>query len=63
MIGPHWFLRMKRWVQHPPSQRRVLLVLGVIAAALCLVALERAGMLPEWMAAEPVGRGIRGQGF
>lgn len=56
MLGPHWFLRMKRWVQHPPSGRRVALVLGVLAACLLIVTLERLGYWPEWMTAERVGR-------
>jgi len=40
-MGPVWFLRMARWVRHPPSAARVRLVLGVIALCLALVAVER----------------------
>jgi hypothetical protein len=39
--GLHWLLRMKRWQQNPPSMSRVILVLGVIAVCLALVAVER----------------------
>jgi len=53
-----WLLRMKRWVQTPPSARQVVVVLGVIAACLALYAVERVVGLPGWMAAEraPVPR-------
>ena len=37
----HWLLRMARWVRHPPSPRRVTLVLAVVAACLALWAVER----------------------
>ncbi|MGR1582225.1 hypothetical protein ACSSNL_12250 [Thalassobius sp. S69A] len=36
-----WFLRMAKWARHPPSAKRVRLVLGVIALCLILVAIER----------------------
>lgn len=36
-----WFLRMARWARHPPSARRVRLVLIVIALCLVLFAIER----------------------
>ena len=44
-----WFVRMARWARNPPSARRVVLVLAVIAACLVLVGLEKTGMLPDWM--------------
>ncbi len=34
-------MRMKRWVQHPPSPRRIKLVFGVIAICILLVLIER----------------------
>ncbi len=58
MLGPHWFFRMKRWAQHPPSPKKVALVLGIVAVCLALYGLEKGGLLPEWMAAERVGRGV-----
>ena len=42
-----WFLRAKRWAQKPPSEKQVLLVLGVIAACLALYAADRWIGLPE----------------
>jgi hypothetical protein len=35
-----WLLRMARWARHPPSPRRVALVLGVAAACLLLAGIE-----------------------
>ena len=40
-MNPRWLLKAKRWAQHPPSMRQVLLVLGVIAACLLLAGAER----------------------
>jgi hypothetical protein len=48
-----WFLRAKRWAQKPPSEKQVLLVLGVIAACLSLYAADRWIGLPEWMHLTP----------
>ena len=45
----HWLLRAKRWVQNPPSEGRVKLVLGVVALCLLLVAIERFVGWPDWM--------------
>jgi hypothetical protein len=52
-----WFLRMAKWARHPPSPRRVVLVLCILAACLALALAERAGVLPGWMALSP--RGLR----
>lgn len=46
-MNPRHFLRMAKWARNPPSTRRVVLVLGVIAVCLALVGLERAGIIPE----------------
>ncbi|MEL6640892.1 MAG: hypothetical protein AAFP98_06200 [Pseudomonadota bacterium] len=51
---------MKRWVQHPPSKRRVQLVVGVICVCFALYGLEQFGLLPEWMQADrAMGRSLR----
>lgn len=42
-----WFLRMSRWSRRPPSQRRVVLVLVVIALCLGLAGLQWLGLWPE----------------
>jgi hypothetical protein len=47
-MNPRMFLRMARWARKPPSARRVVLGLMVIAACLALAALEWAGLLPDW---------------
>lgn len=36
-----WLLRMAKWARHPPSAKRVKLVLAVIALCLLLLAIER----------------------
>lgn len=40
-MNPIWLLRMKRWVQNPPSARKVWMVLGILALCLTLWAVER----------------------
>lgn len=52
------FLRMAKWVRHPPSWRRVKLVFAVIALCLVLVALERLFGWPEALSPERVPRGV-----
>ncbi len=42
-----WLLRMKRWVQHPPSWGRVKLVLGVVALCITLVTIEHIWGWPD----------------
>ncbi len=53
-----FLLRMARWARHPPSQGRVKLVLGVVALALLLFAIERLAGWPEWLTTggDPRGR-------
>jgi hypothetical protein len=45
----HWLVRAKRWVQNPPSEGRVKLVLGVVAACVALAAWEWFFGWPEWL--------------
>lgn len=49
----YWLVRARRWVQRPPSLRRVILVFAVIALAVAIYALDRAGLWPDWMRTEP----------
>ncbi|WP_312527029.1 hypothetical protein [Paracoccus sp. (in: a-proteobacteria)] len=48
MNNLNWLIRAARWVRHPPSEGRVILVLSVIAICLALVALEHFGLWPAW---------------
>jgi hypothetical protein len=50
----HWLMRMRRWAQNPPSWQRVLLVTGIVAACLLLVAVETFLGWPAWMTLERV---------
>lgn len=43
-----WLLRASKWARRPPSERRVKLVLVVIAIALAIIALEKLGLWPDW---------------
>lgn len=52
-----WLIRMRRWAQHPPSARRVILVLSVIVACLALYAVERIWGWPDWLSVPPIRRG------
>ena len=47
-----WLLRMARWLRHPPSPKRVKLVLAVLAACLALYAVERWIGWPDALTAE-----------
>lgn len=50
-----WLLRMRHWVQHPPSRSRVVLVLAVVAICAGLFAAERYVGWPDWLSADPDG--------
>ena len=56
MLDPRHLMRAKRWVQNPPSAKRVKLVFGAIAIALLIVGLERLGFWPDWARAERIPR-------
>ena len=44
-----WLMRAKRWVQNPPSEGRVKLVLGVVAICLVLAGFEWVFGWPDWL--------------
>ncbi len=44
-----WLMRAKRWAQHPPSPRRVALVLAVVAASLAIAGIEHYAGWPDWL--------------
>ncbi len=54
-----WFLRMARWLRHPPSSGRVKLVLAVIALCLMLFAVEYFIGWPDWLTLNGDGRAHR----
>ncbi len=44
-----WFMRMARMVRNPPSKERVMMVVGVVAIAGGLIAVELLGFWPDWL--------------
>lgn len=42
-----WLLRMSRWARHPPSRRRVMMVLGILALCLTIAGIEALGFWPD----------------
>ena len=58
MNNLNWLLRAARWVRHPPSEKQVLLVLGVVALVLAVGGLQYFGLWPDWATMER-GRGMR----
>lgn len=55
-MSPIRFLRMARWARRPPSAARVRLVLGIVAACLLVVAVERLVGFPDWLAPDGTPR-------
>ena len=53
------FLRMARWARHPPSTRRVVIFLTVLAVCLMLFAVERFIGWPDWLKLERQPNGMR----
>lgn len=46
-------LRMARWVRHPPSERRVILVATVLGICLLLAGAEWLGLFPDGFGLSP----------
>ncbi|WP_395540112.1 hypothetical protein [Neotabrizicola sp. sgz301269] len=42
-------IRAKRWAAHPPSERMVVMVLGIVALALLLAGIEWFWGWPDWL--------------
>ena len=55
-MNPRWLLRMARWAHRPPGEKRVKLVLGIVALCLVIFAVEYVFGWPDWMTVEPSGR-------
>jgi len=56
MFSPLQLLRMSKWARHPPSMRRVLLVLGVVVLCLVLFGIERFVGWPDALTPEGPAR-------
>ena len=52
MLDPRHLLWAKRWVQNPPSPKRIKLVFAVVAIALLVVGIDDFGFWPDWARAE-----------
>ena len=48
-MNPIWFIRMARWVRHPPSPRTVAIWVGVIAVCLAVAGAEWLWGWPDWL--------------
>lgn len=57
MPGFVWLLRMSRWARRPPSMRRVMLGLAVVALCLILYAINEIWGWPTWLTPNQVPHG------
>ncbi|WP_371224171.1 hypothetical protein [Roseovarius sp. 2305UL8-3] len=48
-----WLFKMKRWVQNPPSEKRVILVLSIVAICIVVAMIEHFIGWPELLSMEP----------
>ena len=56
-FNPRQFLRMTKWARQPPSDRRVKLIIGILALCLLLLAVERLVGWPDWLTLPDTPRG------
>lgn len=54
-MNHRWLFRMTRWAQNPPSQKRVIFVVAILAVCLIVVAIEQFIGWPEMLSQEPRG--------
>ncbi|MEQ9258069.1 MAG: hypothetical protein RIG84_03130 [Roseovarius sp.] len=54
-MNPRWLFRMARWAQNPPSEKRVIFVLAIVALCIALFVVERYMGWPDWATMEPRG--------
>lgn len=47
---------MAKWAHRPPSEKRVMLVLGIVVVCLAVFAIEYFIGWPDWMTLDPAGR-------
>ncbi|MDM8167190.1 hypothetical protein [Roseovarius sp.] len=55
-MNPRWLFRMAKWAHRPPSEKRVMLVLGIVVVCLAVFAIEYFIGWPDWMTLDPAGR-------
>lgn len=51
-----WFVRMSYWARHPPSEKRVILVLAIIAVCLVIFGIEWLDLWPDWATTQKMRR-------
>lgn len=56
MLDIRHFMRAKRWVQNPPSMKRLKLLAAVLAIALAIAGLQHFDLWPDWATAERLPR-------
>ncbi len=54
-MNQRWLFKMARWAQNPPSEKRVIFVVSILAVCLCVVAIEMFIGWPEWLSLDPKG--------
>ncbi len=55
-MDPRHLFWMKRWVQNPPSLKRIKFIFAVAAIAAVIFGLEYFGLWPEWAKTERLPR-------
>lgn len=51
-MNPRHLLRMAKWARHPPSAKRVRLVLGIVVFCIAIYAIERWIAWPDFLSRE-----------
>ena len=52
----HLLFRMAYWLRRPPSRQFMMIAVVVVVIAAVLYGLESAGLWPDWLAADRIGR-------
>ncbi len=55
---PVGLLRMYKWARHPPSEKRVKFVLGIVAICLLIFGYERLFGWPDWLTTATLRHGV-----
>lgn len=54
-----WLMRMSRWARNPPSGKRVIMIVGIIAVGLAIAGIEALGLWPDALTLDRPAGGIR----